>query len=381
MRVLVKTSISPYSGYGNDGIALVRALLNWGVEVYLQPTSIQSPVPIDVLMPLTKHLEAPFDLSIVHQDPGVIETSRAMKEASTLTIAWTMWEFKELFLPEIPQSTVSARLNQFDIIVAYDEVTQGALEAHTETPFTTVQGGYEVSEWQFVNRDWHSETFNFFMQGILHERKGPWYGIEAFKELKEEYPEEFANVHLHMKTTSGEGLHPRIEEWVPNLHLHYGIWPLQKLQEFYSQMHVLLAPSIGEGKNLPALQFLSTGGAVIATNWGGHASWMNSAYAYPLNYGMQVFNNLSECAKPDKAHLKELMLHVFRNRNEAARKGSLAARTIPLMCSWESVLERLFDRLEVAHPKGKTVKEAAIMCRKSRDTEHLEKRSILMGTV
>lgn len=379
MRVLLKGHVSPYSGYGSDTIALAKALLEWGAEVFLQPISIQGPVPVDVLMLLTKHLEAPFDLAIVHQDPAGLETTSQMKEASTLTVGWTMWEFENYFAES--KISIDKRLSNFDVVAVYDEVTKSALEEFSETPMIIVQGGYEILDWQYMKRDWSSETFNFFMQGVLHERKGPWYSIEAFKELKEEFPEEMAGCQLHMKTTGGEGFHPKMEEWCPGLHVYNGIWPLKKLQDFYSKMHVLLAPSIGEGKNLPALQFLSSGGTVIATNWGGHTGWLSESYAYPLKYEMQVFNGLGRCAKPDKSHLKELMLHTVRNRNECYQKGALAARTIPHMCSWESVLERLFNQLAVTHPKGQALKSASVICRNSKDTEPFEERRKLMGAI
>lgn len=376
MRVLVKGPISPFSGYGNDTIALTRALINWGANVFLEPTFIQGPVPADVLMLLTKSLEAPFDLAIVHQDPGGIETTKALKTASTITMAWTMWEFSRMFGMEqwgfseeqskvVKRLSLSERLDMFDIVVAYDEIARGALEEHTKTPITVVQGGYDPSEWEFMRRDWEAEPFNFFMQGLLNARKSPFTSIEAFKELKDEFPEEFAPANLHLKTVSGEGLHPKMQEWCPGLFLYNGIWPLSELKTFYSKMHVLLAPSLGEGKNLPALQFLSTGGAVVATAWGGHMGWLSDAYAYPLDFTMQKYNGQdARCALPDKDHLKKLMLHIFRNRGEAKGKGELASRTIPHMCSWDSVLERLFERLAAEHPKGQQVKSAAIMCRR-----------------
>jgi hypothetical protein len=64
-------------------------------------------------------------------------------------------------------------------------------------------------------------------------------------------------------------------------------------------------------------------------------------------------------ARADKDHLKALMLHVYRNRAEAAGKGAVAARTIPLMCSWNSVTARLFDKLADLVPNGPALAHAA----------------------
>lgn len=104
---------------------------------------------------------------------------------------------------------------------------------------------------------------------------------------------------------------------------------------------------------MPALQFLSTGGAVIATNWGGHTQWLNTAYAYPLDFQLRpVSGGLPNClqARADKEHLKSQMMHVFRNRNEAREKGILAADTIPGLCGWRPVMDRFFVQLAALVP-------------------------------
>lgn len=192
------------------------------------------------------------------------------------------------------------------------------------------------------------------MEGQLHQRKDPFVAIQAFQELKEELPEEFEPAELHLKTNI-TGLHPAIEEMIPKLRIHYDVWPHDVLQQFYAKQHVLLAPSRGEGKNLPALQFLSTGGTVIATNWGGHQQWLHPSYAYPLDYELRpVSGTYPDClqARASKDHLKALMLHTFRNRNEAREKGRRGADMIPGICGWHPVMERLFANLAELVPGG-----------------------------
>lgn len=374
MRVLVKGPVNTVTGYGVDIVSLCRALMAWGVDVFLQPVSLSPPVPADVLMLLTKACDAPFDLAIVHQDPNQLETNDAMKAAAGLTVGWSMWEWSRYTHEEHPTKTLNSRLDKFDVVIAYDDVSYQALEEHVAVPpIIVLQGGYDPAEWPYAKqRDWYGETFNFCMQGALHDRKQPFLAIEAFKELKDEFSE-FASAQLHLKTIV-PGLHPSMMNWCPGLFIYHEVWTLQKLQDFYSQMHVILCPSQGEGKNLPALQFLSTGGGCIATNWGGHTQWLSDQYAYPLDYVLSTNSVGASHAVPDKKHLKALMLHAFRNRDEVSQKGKIAAQTIPLMCSWETVLERLFDRLAQVHPAGRAVKEVAVMCRKPRDTEHLELR-------
>jgi glycosyltransferase involved in cell wall biosynthesis len=201
------------------------------------------------------------------------------------------------------------------------------------------------------------------MCGVLSERKDPFVTIMAFKELKDEYPEEFEPAELHLKTNA-PGLHSMMEQWVPKLRVHYDSWPEDVLKEFYAAQHVLCAPSRGEGKNMPALEFQSTGGAVIATNWGGHKGWLSEEYAYPLDYQLMPLDNNPYVmnARASKDHMKYLMLHTFRNREEVKRKGELASQVIPQMMSWDTVIEKLYKKInELVPGNGAEIYNKAMM--------------------
>jgi glycosyltransferase involved in cell wall biosynthesis len=114
------------------------------------------------------------------------------------------------------------------------------------------------------------------------------------------------------------------------------------MREFYAGLHCFLAPSTGEGKNVPALEAQTTGVPVIGTDYGGHKIWMNDEWAYPLDWTPEEFEQ-GWAARPDEEHLKKLMWHVYTSRHEARQKGQLAARMIPQMCSWSHVIDRLMD--------------------------------------
>jgi glycosyltransferase involved in cell wall biosynthesis len=285
-----------------------------------------------------------------------------MREACDRLIGWTMWEFDSLANMDAKNlSEIDYHFQTFDAILCYDEVTAEAMRPHCpdDLPLLVLQGGYDPEPWGAVERDWFSDRFGFAMCGVLSERKNPFAAIAAFKELKTEYPVEFEGAELHLKDTSGS-LHPAIMETIPKLRIHYETWPMDVLKEFYRNQHVLLAPSHGEGKNLPALEFLSTGGTVIASNWGGHAQWLSDEYAYPVpvTLGQMPFHPDVHWANIDMEGLKAAMLSAYRNRDEAKKKGDIAARTIPAMCNWSTVVERLFtiannlERREVTLIRG-----------------------------
>jgi glycosyltransferase involved in cell wall biosynthesis len=193
------------------------------------------------------------------------------------------------------------------------------------------------------------------MVGALGPRKDPFVAIEAYRQLREEHPE--LDIELHVKTVS-PGLHSRMMDVIPGLKIYYEVWPEAMLRDFYYSQHVLLAPSHGEGKNMPALEMLSTGGTVIATNWGGHTQWLTPAIGYPLDYTLEPLTPaVPSCqwAKASSTHLKALMLHAYTHRDELARKGETAASLIPEMCSWPKVIDRLMERVGEINERGERV--------------------------
>lgn len=393
MKVLAKVPLSTYAGYGKDGLGIVKSLVRQGLDVYLQPAVIpQAPMPAFIGQLYEKPLNAPFDLAIHHVDPANLECSDELARSSEFNIAWTMWEFSDLgnlqpfaetdqvigdrlelhdkimrehHVPspltadERQEMFAKARrgeekdfrkkIKNFNAIVVYDAVAAECFKPYYNGPIVIQQGGFEPEGWKPLERDWDIPEFRFCQIGVLSERKNPFASIRAFGELKNEDADFNKWARLSLKTTA-PGLHSKMEDVYSGLRIFYDMWPTEVVKEFYSANHVLLAPSRGEGKNLPALEFMSTGGAVIATNWGGHTQWLNPDYSYAVDYELQPIDSQHPTtmqAEIDNEHLKAQMLHCFRNRNEVKEKGELAAQIIPQMCNWDSVFDRLFDKLRV----------------------------------
>lgn len=364
LKVLLKTPMSVYTGYGNDGVGIARAFMNNGADVYLQPTHVDAPLPEDIAMLLTKRLVAPFDLMIHHVDPAQLGLIPEERRGSKVTVGWSMWEYTN-FNNLLGRSKLRKALVNYDLVLGYDQVTADCFKPYAgkNTTVGVLQGGYLPENWPKVERDWFSNRFGFAMCGVLSDRKDPFVSIMAFKELKEEYPEEFEPAELHLKT-SVPGLHSAMEQWVPKLRVHYDNWPEDLLKEFYAIQHVLCAPSRGEGKNMPALEFQSMGGAVIATNWGGHTGWLSPEYAYPLDYKLMPMDDNPKVmnARADKDHMKALMLHTFRNRAEVKQKADLAAEIIPQMMSWDTKVKDLLRKVsELVPGKGAEVYNKSLM--------------------
>lgn len=355
MKILCKMPLSPYSGYGNDGLGITKTLIARGDDVRLAPTHVQPPWPPSVAQLLEKPLDPPFDVALVHVDPLQMSVTPEVRLTSKLVVGWTMWEWtgfgnleKDLSAQQALE-TFHERYRNFDVIACYDEVTKQALESVLPSTTTLVvqQGGYEPDYWLGTPpKDWGSERFGFCMVGQLHARKNPGLAVQAFAELKQEHPEEFEPAELHLKSSS-HYLNPVLEQAVPKLRVHNATWPEDVLRTFYSKQHCLLSPSWGEGKNMPALEFMSGGGVVIASDWGGHQQWLSSEYAHPLRVTPMADYEDTQTLRAHASldHLKELMLHVFRNRAEARQVGDNAAAVVPKMCSWPVVIDKLFKKL------------------------------------
>lgn len=362
MKVLLKIPMSTYSGYGNDGIGLAQAFIRRGDDVYISPTHFDFPIPENLLLHVNKELKAPFDLFINHVDPMALDAKEEITRHSGVSMGWTMWEYDNLLnMGKAPLKTIKKRLKHFDLIAGYSDLDAASFQPYYKGPIIVQQGGFEPGNWPEIERDWSSREFYFFSIGVLSERKDPFRTIDAFKLARERDPEFWRWARLSLKTTA-PGLHHKIEdlfrdndpetgEEFTSLRVFYDIWPVEVVKAFYAQQHVLISSSRGEGKNMPALEFMSTGGTVIATNWAGHTQWLNPAYSYPLDYtlapvGITKIDRNTQNARASVEHLAELMLHCFHNRAEVRDKGRLAAQVIPASHSWDSVVERLLLKIK-----------------------------------
>jgi glycosyltransferase involved in cell wall biosynthesis len=384
LKGLIKSPFSQYSGYGNDGFGLARALHQWGCDVYLQPMWVDVPVPRDLLPLLGKELRAPFDLLINHWDPAHLAITPEARQCTRVAVAWTMWEFAggpgkdgkgvSGLVPHCDnRSTLRKRLRWYDMVLGYDPVSLDALDPYIPAKVHrgVLQGGFDASEWKTVERDWFGERFGFIMHGALNDRKAPWTAIQAFNELKFEKGEEFEAATLALHTSAPGKLFPELNvPFAPQkIRIFVDSFDRPTLDNFYASAHCLLAPSRGEGKNLPALEFQATGGVVAGTNFGGHTMWMNGDYAYPLDYTLApTFEDKpwgAHDAKVSVEHMKDVIWHIFTHRAEAKAKAELASRLIPQMCDWSVVAEHLFRRIgdQVTGP-GPEVAAQAFACRR-----------------
>lgn len=372
MRVLVASPVNSVTGYGNDGIELIQALIRWGADVYIAPSSVFPPLPREVAALMTKQIPPTVDLLIAHKCPQELARAEScgIYSLATVALAWTMWEWSSLANVDIIDrnncehafrvtDNLRRSIDRFDAVLAYDTVSHSAFDPYHDNVHIQQGGVTPLAE---LSRNWYASPFRFLMCGVLSERKNPFAAVNAFKLLRDSG--ELEDATLTLKSTY-PSLHPRMEEWCPGLKLINELWPTSKLRDLYAVSHVMLAPSWGEGKNRPGIEFATTGGAFVAPRIGGHAQWMSSDYTWSVDYELRDFGNGSMGADVKVSHLAEIMLKLYTDRAGTAMKAERAAKCLPAMVSWDNVLERLMFRLPDIVP-GRGAEVAALMrsCRR-----------------
>lgn len=351
-RVLLKTAINPSTGYGIDGITLAQHLTELGADVHLEPLFVGVPIPPEVAYLFTKPRPEHFELALVHLDPKQLEAPPGLAKAADKVIGWSMWEFSSMSAEEWAPK-LESQLKYFDSILVYDETSKQAFSEYVDpNELIVLQGGYDSKFWSpkptDIERNWGG-TFHFGMVGALGQRKNPFATIKAFNLLKEEHGDDF-DAMLHLKDM-GHALSPMMESVMPGIKIYHQNWPPSYLKDFYFKLNCLVAPSWGEGKNLPALEAQTTGIPVIASKCGGHMQWADPQWTYLIDGELAAHNNVHFSLRVDYKELAELMWHVYTHRDEARLKGQLASKYIPQQCDWQAVLEKFQFVVDDIKPK------------------------------
>jgi glycosyltransferase involved in cell wall biosynthesis len=178
---------------------------------------------------------------------------------------------------------------------------------------------------------------------MLAGRKDPFATLAAWRRAQELDPSFDAELILKTGTVD---LHPKIAEAYRNVTVITETWPREKVVEFYADMDCLVSTSRGEGNNKPAMEFMATGGPVMAPMWGGHVNWLHPDSGYPLAGMLQPVAPGSAVRdfRVDVEMVAQTFLHVWRNPAEARRKGELAARMVRADLSWEKVCDRFLQK-------------------------------------
>lgn len=360
MRMMLKAGFDTYSGYGNDAVDMAVQLEKMGIDVVPWPSSIISGLPRAFTQLLQKDPGGDYDVALQFAPPYDVHPQEFAPYART-AVGWSMWERTPLQRNDMKghgwknpgrrkhwwsagkgsDSIPHREKDWLDLMVVTNPDSMDAFQAlDPYLPYSVVPNGIDVTRFPELGRT-DDRPFRFGSIGMLNGRKDPFATIEAFRLAQRMDPEFHAELVLK---TSTPGLHPAIN--YPGITVINEVWEPAKVVAFYSQIDVLVSTSRGEGNNKPAMEFMSTGGPVMATAWSGHLNWLHPDSGYPLS-GRLVEDprNGTSDFRVNVDHVARTMLHCYHNREEVRRKGEQAALRIRADLTWEHVCDRLMQAI------------------------------------
>lgn len=360
MRLLLRTGFDRFTGYGNDAVDLAMALQRAGVDVTPWPTSLMPGLPREFLRMLEPEPRGPYDVAMTFAPPFDIRPVD-FAQLGRIAVGYSMWERSKIVPADMHgpgrwrgsrkrgfwsdlQPDANGRMWRLDaMIVTCDMNVEAFQNVDDRLPYFVVPCGIDPDDFPFQERD-DQRPRRFGMIGMLAGRKDPFVFLEAWKVAKEETGSD-AELWLH---TLAPGLHPKITEWLPDVRLTERAMTRAELNAWYGEIDVLVSTSRGEGNNKPAMEFMATGGTVMATNWSGHQNWLMPGCTIPLEGRLMQVSDQSDALefRVDKEDLTaKLVRAMLRPRADLRMMGHHAHEWITASLSWDRVGEQMAKTL------------------------------------
>jgi len=289
--ILLRGGGSIFTGYGSGLISLAIEL-DKRMEIGLWLTDTSMGLPRDFTVILERDLPKNYAIYLEFTTPLMCKG----KQTNAYTILYTMWEQTE-FLKNVKTELFP----QYDLIVVPNKANAELFKKYVEpSKVAVVPLGIDVGKFKYRKRAL-TGPIKFCMMGYMSKRKGIDIAIDAFKEVSSKY-----DCYLDIHNT---GIRLP-EEWynIPKCSIVTAPFNPKELLQWYYEHDVMLAVSRGEGYNLPAVEFLSTGGSVVGANFMGQEMWLGSDYAYPINYEIVPVTCKAPWQNPNHMFIDEMFL-------------------------------------------------------------------------
>lgn len=289
--------------------------------------------------------------------PGSIDVASAPadlwhKVSSKPRVGYTMLE-----VDGIPAEWVDAANRMDEIWVPTEFNLETFRDSGVKRPIEVMPLGVDTDHFNTSIRPYREfKEFVFLSIFEWGERKAPDILIKAFNE---EFSADDGAVLLLAATNRDAGVN--IGDKLRELRLRRGRAPIilwvnpelegSQLGGLYRSVDAFALTTKGEGWGLPILEAMACGLPVIATNWSAQTAFYDDLVGYPIRV-QHMEPAIAKCpyyegfrwALPDLDHLRELMRHVFENRDEARARGAAAAERAASL-SWRASAERIRERL------------------------------------
>jgi glycosyltransferase involved in cell wall biosynthesis len=345
VKILLRSTLGPYSGWGRDGIGLALALLARGHVVRLAPLGVGAPLPREVASLLIDPVDGQFDVALHHTECEKTYLSPGDAAAARVNVLWTMWNWPrfpdEEWVADLPDA-----VSTFDHLVVYDPLSVEAFEEilpAEHAPLHLLLGGYTAADWNTDKTEREpGQPFRFGMNGRLTIRKGYLEAYRAFILLKERHGDAF-NAELVLRSVD--------HVFPPAFRLFDGVRTIlsratpDQLAPWYRSLDTLLAPSSAEGKHLPPIEALTLGVPVIASDIPGHRLWATSDMVTWIPAPTRTIQPGFDGGVIAVSDLADAMWQHYTEPAEPLRKAQIAARTLPAMLDWTKCVERLGHKI------------------------------------
>jgi len=278
LTILFRGGISTYTGYGTALCSLVSELTNY-VDIALWGIDTSMGLPREV----TNILQKPIPQKIGIFVDFVTPFNAYGKFKNTYSILYSMVE-QTGFTKNVDKEL----LKTYHKVITTNPIARDVFgEVVGTNKVSVVPLGIDPRFWKYKKRK-VGKRIKFCTTGYMNKRKGVDLAVEAYRQVRKDY-----DCSLDIWNINNA---PMPKKWleIPDLKIIERPTLKVGLRDFYYNHDVMLAVSRGEGFNLPAVEFLSTGGSVIGTAWAGHAMWMHENFAYPVKYKMIEVSSISD---------------------------------------------------------------------------------------
>lgn len=157
----------------------------------------------------------------------------------------------------------------------------------------------------------------------------------------------FPNVHnnlFELISEKREKYHNDPEIYVINEELDSA-----EIKYLYKYCDVLVSPSRAEGFNMPALEAMACGKAIIVTNWSGHTMFCRSSSNQLVEYNFEFASSHlklqgSYWARPDISSLRKALRYAKENKN---KQDAAILYSVKNKYTWEHVARNVFDNVNL----------------------------------
>lgn len=361
MQVLFQSAFNRVTGYGNDAVDTAMALERAGADVMLLPTAVTTGLPRAFLRLLEKHPRNTNEAILAFAPPGDIRPWTMTRKAP-VRVGWTMWErsvilpeelgWGDLKDPDAPPADAQdgAAYRGLDLLLVTTPMNVDAFRRlDAEVPIQIQPNGVDTQMWRQSPRKGGLPCM-FLAHGLMSTpRKNVWALLETWRQLKQDRPDFDGHLHVH---SVDQSLHPLVAEaYGPNLSITSKALTHEELLALYHACDVYVSTARGEGNNKPAMQFMATGGPIIATDWSGHQNYLTTSTGWPVAGQLVPAQGRPEALEfeVDRQALAAAIIDAWEHPEERERRGHEAARLMSSAFSWDVVGRSLLKTLESIH--------------------------------